>query len=471
MKRHSIIEPKEAGLVHFVGIGGIGMSGIAIVMHSLGYRVQGSDIAESATTRHLRGLGIPVFPGHAAGNVEGAGVLVVSAAIRDGNPEVLRAEEMRVPVIKRAEMLAEVMRLYFGIAVGGTHGKTTVTSLVAHLLSEGGLDPTYVIGGCVKISGLSARLGESDYLVVEADESDGSFEYLQPIIAVVTNMDNDHLDAYDGSVLRLEQAFARFIKRVPFYGRAVVCHDEPGLRRLSTSIPRHFLTYGLSEDSDIRALNVRHDDLTTSFDARVPWRSEPLSVCLNLPGNHNVLNALAALAVGHELDIEDAVMVDALRTFGGIARRFHVYPNLRLDGGSAYLVDDYGHHPTEIAATLDTTDKVWPDARKVMIFQPHRYTRTARLFESFVEILQRADRLILLSVYSAGESPIKGADSRSLSAAIGARGGTAPECVDTPDEVPAVLKSLLRTGDVVITMGAGSVGSLAGRLGEALDAA
>lgn len=471
MKRHGTIKPENAGVVHFVGIGGIGMSGIAVVMHGLGYRVQGSDSVESATTRYLQGLGVSVFSGHDEKHIEGVGILVVSSAIKPDNPEVSRAVALRVPVIRRAEMLAELMRLYFGIAIGGTHGKTTVTSLVAHVLSDAGLDPTYVIGGCVKRSGLSARLGDSDYLVAEADESDGSFECLYPIIAVVTNIDNDHLEAYDGSMRRLEQAFRGFIKRVPFYGVAVVCCDDPGVRRLCNDVPRRFLTYGLSADSDIRVTDIRYENMTTLFNVSVPWSEQDLCIRLNLPGHHNVLNALATVAIGHELGIEDAVIIRALKTFGGINRRFHVHPDLHIHDGVVYLVDDYGHHPTEVATTLDTVDKVWPGARKIVIFQPHRYTRTERLFEHFVEVLRRADELILLNIYSAGETPVVGVDSRSLSDAIGARGEMKPVCVNRPEDIPALLKPLLRDGDVVVTMGAGSVGKLPRDLGEALNAA
>ena len=454
----------KTDVVHFVGIGGIGMSGIAMVMHSLGYRVQGSDIAESDVTKRLRDAGITVFEGHATEHAQDADTLVVSAAIAPDNVEVLEAKRRRLPIMQRAEMLAELMRFKFGIAVAGTHGKTTVTSLLAHLLTLAQFDPTYVIGGCVKSSGESAAAGSGDYLIVEADESDGSFLRLDPIV------DNDHLGHYDGEFKQLESAFAGFMRRVPFYGAAVVCRDDHHLQKLCEGIARRFITYGLNSDSDVRAKNIRYTGATTLFDVEAPWCDDDLKVHLNLPGYHNVLNALATIAVAHELAIDDEIILRALKEFQGIARRFHVYPDLRLDDGVAHLVDDYGHHPTEIAATLETVDKVWPGRRKVVVFQPHRYTRTHQLFDHFVEALRHVDELVLLDVYPAGEAPIEGADNRAISAAIQVRADLQPVCLALPEDTPPVLKDMVRADDVVVVLGAGNVGCLAQQLTEEFHA-
>ncbi len=449
--------PDQVGLIHFVGIGGVGMSGIAEVLANLGYRVQGSDLAESAAVRRLRDMDVEVFIGHSADYVRGCGVIVVSSAVADDNPEVCEARRWRIPVLKRAEMLAELMRFRFGIAVAGTHGKTTTTSLIAALLSEAGLDPTYVVGGKVERLGRSAGLGRSRYLVVEADESDASFLHLDPVMAVVTNVDDDHLAAYAGDFAQLKRAFQEFLANLPFYGTAIVCCDDPVLRELSLIVPRSFLTYGFGEGSDIRAFDVRFEGLSSVFKVATPWRDTALELTLSLPGRHNVLNALAALGVCHELGADEHAVSTALAQFGGIGRRFQVHGEIRAGTGSALVVDDYGHHPTEVAATLEAARAAWPGRRIVLVFQPHRYTRTRRLFDDFVSVLGGADRLVLLDVYSAGEAPIAEADTRVLCAAIGGKAVYAGALATAPDAIAQVVAD----DDIVLTMGAGSIGSLA----------
>ncbi len=454
--------------IHFVGIGGAGMSGIAEVLINLGYRVSGSDLKENAVTRRLHTLGATVRIGHAAGHVARADAVVISSAVSEENPEVRAAREARIPVVPRAEMLAELMRFRFGIAVAGTHGKTTTTSLVASVLAEGGLDPTFVIGGRLNSAGANARLGEGRFLVAEADESDASFLYLQPVIATVTNIDADHLGTYGGDFQRLRGTFLEFLHHLPFYGLAVVCVDDPVVRELLPEITRPVRTYGVDHEADVRALDISQKGNRTRFTVRING-DEPLQVDLNLPGRHNVQNALAAIAIGRELGLEPDAIVRALAEFQGIGRRFQSYGDVPLPGGgSALVVDDYGHHPSEIQATLKAVRDGWPERRLVLAFQPHRYSRTRDLFEDFARVLTEADALVMTDVYAAGEQPVAGADGRALCGAIRARGKVNPVFVQGVDELIEALPGVLRDGDILLTMGAGSVGSAAGRLREQL---
>jgi UDP-N-acetylmuramate--alanine ligase len=446
--------------VHFVGIGGAGMSGIAEVLLTQGYRVSGSDLGESATTRRLTGLGARIAVGHAPGNVAGADVVVVSTAVADDNPEVLAARERRIPVVPRALMLAELMRLRQGIAVAGTHGKTTTTSLVASVLAEGGLDPTFVIGGRLNSAGANARLGKGEFIVAEADESDASFLYLQPVLAVITNIDADHMDTYQQDFGRLKQAFVDFGMRLPFYGTAVLCVDDAHVREIAPLIAKHQITYGLAEDAQLRAVEVEHAGGQMRFVARVAGAPD-LPVQLNLPGVHNVRNALAALAVGREVGVDDVSIARALAEFRGVGRRFQRYDDVPLPGGGSYtLVDDYGHHPVEMAATLAAVRGGFPGRRVVLAFQPHRYTRTRDLFEDFVNVLSTVDVLLLTEVYPAGEAPVEKADSRSLARAIRLLGRVEPIFVEQVGELPELIGRTARDGDVVLTMGAGSIGQV-----------
>lgn len=457
--------------IHFVGIGGAGMSGIAEVLLNLGYQVSGSDIGDNAVTRRLKELGARIVVGHDAANVESVDVVVTSTAIKTDNPEVQQAHAMRIPVIPRAEMLAELMRFRYGIAIAGTHGKTTTTSLTASVLAEGGLDPTFVIGGRLNSAGSNARLGESRYLVAEADESDASFLLLQPVIAVVTNIDADHLATYGGDFDRLRQTFLEFLHHLPFYGQAVLCINDEEVRNLLPSITRPIVTYGTHDDADLCAVNIRQQAFQTHFDVRVVGQQDVLSVTLNLPGIHNVLNALAAIAVARELGVSIQAIQKALQEFQGIGRRFQVYGELRIDAARAMLVDDYGHHPREIEATIQAIRMGWPDRRLVTVFQPHRYSRTRDLFEDFVHVLSSTDLLVLLEVYPAGEEPIAGADGRALSAAIRARGQVEPVFVEQLAELDDIVPGLIQDGDIVLTLGAGSVGGLAGRWMQRFGAA
>ncbi len=450
--------------VHFVGIAGAGMSGIAEVMHNLGYRVSGSDLSESAVVSHLRELGIAVLMGHAAENIAAADVVVVSTAVSRDNPEVMAAREARVPVIPRAEMLAEIMRFRYGIAVAGTHGKTTTTSLVASLLAEGGLDPTYVIGGRLNSTGSNARLGEGRYFVAEADESDASFLGLNPIFAIVTNVDADHLETYGGDVSRLESAFVDFLQRLPFYGLAILCIDDPGVRRLLPRLSKPYLTYGTTEDADLRARNIRHEGPVTRFEVSAPGADQWLPMSINLPGRHNVLNALAAIAMARELHVDDMASARGLAAFQGIGRRLQITAPVRLGEHEMTLVDDYAHHPTELAATMGALRAAWPDRRLVLVFQPHRYTRTRDVFEDYVSVLCEADRLLLLEVYPAGEAPIAGADGPSLCRAIRLRGQVDPVFAHDIAEAIQVLPELVADGDVVLVTGAGSIAQFVPRL-------
>jgi UDP-N-acetylmuramate--alanine ligase len=449
--------------IHFVGIGGAGMSGIAEVLANLGYQVSGSDLAENPATKRLAALGIKVRTQHQKENVNGADAVVVSSAVQADNPEVLAARDRRIPVVPRALMLAELMRLKQGVAIAGTHGKTTTTSLVASVLAEGGLDPTFVIGGRLNAAGSNARLGAGDFIVVEADESDASFLHLQPVIAVVTNIDADHMDTYEQDFGRLKQAFVQFLQNLPFYGAAVLCTDDPNLRELLPQVTKPVLTYGTREDASVRAEAIAHDGGRMKFRA-LRRGAGPLDVVLNLPGRHNVLNALAAIAVGTELQIKDESMQKALREFKGVGRRFQNYGTI---DGSFTLIDDYGHHPAEMAATLEAARGAFPGRRIVLAFQPHRYTRTRDLFEDFVRVLSGVDVLLLAEVYPAGEAPIVAADGRSLARALRLAGKVEPLFVEEIGEMPAAIRRVAEHGDVVITMGAGSIGGVPAQLTQA----
>ena len=446
--------------IHFVGIGGSGMSGIAEVLANLGYQVSGSDLAANAATKRLGGLGVKVFLAHDAGHVEGADAVVVSSAVQPDNPEVAAARERRIPVVPRALMLAELMRLKQGVAIAGTHGKTTTTSLVASVLAEAGLDPTFVIGGRLNAAGSNARLGAGEFIVVEADESDASFLHLQPVIAVVTNIDADHMSTYGHDFGRLKQAFVQFLQNLPFYGSAVLCVDDPHVRAILPEVSKPVLTYGTAEDAAVRAEAIEHDAGRMRFRAR-RGGGAPLEVTLNLPGRHNVLNALAAIAVGTELSIGDEFIVKALREFRGVGRRFQNYGAVRREGGGSFtLIDDYGHHPAEMAATLEAARGAFPGRRIVLAFQPHRYSRTRDLFEDFVRVLSGADALVLAEVYAAGEAPIVAADGRSLARALRVFGKVEPVFIEDIAQMPAAIRRVAEDGDVVLTMGAGSIGNV-----------
>jgi len=454
--------------VHFVGIGGSGMSGIAEVMLSLGYAVQGSDLKPNKQTKRLEKQGATLFIGHAAENIRDADAVVVSSAVDETNPEVAAAKEQLMPVVSRAEMLAELMRFRYSIAVAGTHGKTTTTSLVASVLAEGGLDPTFVIGGRLKSADANARLGQGDYLVAEADESDASFVHLKPMLAVVTNIDADHMSTYDGDIEKLKGGFIEFLHNLPFYGLAVVCIDDAGVNDVLGDIGRSVTTYGTADGADVQATNIAFAEGMTTFDVVRSSSSENLSVSLRLPGMHNVRNALAAIAVADELQLGDDAVVSALESFEGIDRRFQSFGEVRTTAGKVLLVDDYGHHPTEIAATLSAAKAGWPARRIVLVFQPHRYTRTRDLMDDFATVLSEADVLVLMDIYAAGEDPIAGADGRSMARAIRMRGVVEPVFVESLDELQPVLESLLTEGDLLLTMGAGDIGAYAAGLPELL---
>ena len=468
--------------VHFVGIGGSGMSGIAEVMLSLGYAVQGSDIKPNKQTRRLESQGATVFIGHAAKHIQDADAVVVSSAVDETNPEVAAAREQLMPVVSRAEMLAELMRFRYSIAVAGTHGKTTTTSLVASVLAEGKLDPTFVIGGRLKSADANARLGQGDYLVAEADESDASFTQLKPMLAIVTNIDADHMSTYDGDIEKLKAGFIEFLHNLPFYGLAVVCTDDPGVRDILGDIGRSVTTYGTNEDADIRAVNINFKGNVTEFDVVRSAKAEQelgdtqsvlqmMHVKLRLPGLHNVKNALAAIAVADELQVGDAAVIAALEKFEGIDRRFQELGDIATKNGVVKLVDDYGHHPTEIAATLAAAKAGYPDRRTVLVFQPHRYTRTRDLMDDFATVLSEADALVLLDVYAAGEEPIAGADGRTMARAVRTRGAVDPVFVERLDDLAGVLQDVLADGDLVLTMGAGDIGAYAHSLPELLEGA
>lgn len=463
---YHVPEMRRIRRIHMIGVGGTGMSGIAEVLVNLGYKVAGSDIRASAVTRRLQARGIEVFIGHAADNIGAADVVVSSSAVDEQNPEVMAARQARIPVVPRAEMLAELMRYRHGIAVAGTHGKTTTTSLIASIFGEAGLDPTFVIGGLVNSVGSNAQLGASRFLIAEADESDASFMHLQPMVTVVTNIEADHMETYGGDFAVLRRTFIEFLHNLPFYGVAVMCVDDPTIRDLLPEVTRQVITYGFDDAADFRITDLHRDGLVTRFVVQRPVGMEPLPVTLSMPGSHNVLNATAAVAVACDEGLDDVAIQSGLANFSGVGRRFTQMGELQLPRGAALLVDDYGHHPTEVRATLESARQAWPERRVVMIYQPHRYTRTRDLYEDFVAVLSRCDVLILLDVYAAGEEPITGADSRSLARSIRQRGQVDPVFAEQIEDVPGLLRDIAGAGDVVVTQGAGNVGRLAQDLNE-----
>lgn len=453
--------------IHFIGIGGSGMSGIAEVLLNLDFEVSGSDLASNATTKRLQGFGATVFQGHATEHLNDADVVVVSSAINEENPEIIAARARKVPVIPRAVMLAELMRFKQGIAVAGTHGKTTTTSLIASILAEADMDPTFVIGGKLEAASANARLGTGEWIVVEADESDASFLHLTPIMAVVTNIDQDHMDTYEHSFEKLKTAFVEFLQQIPFWGMAVLCIDDANVREILPRVTRPVTTYGIHEEAAIRAENIVADNGKMHFTLvrknGITVRNE---VTLNLPGHHYVLNALAAIAIATELNVPDAAILKALAEFRGVGRRFERYGEIPVNGGHFTLVDDYGHHPIEMQAVIAAARGAFPDRRLVLAFQPHRYTRTRDCFEDFVKVLSTVDALLLTEVYSAGEAPIVAADTRSLIRAIRVNGKVEPRFVETTDELPATILESVQPGDVVVVMGAGNIGSVAAKTRE-----
>lgn len=454
--------------IHFIGIGGSGMSGIAEVLVNLDFNVSGSDLASNATTQRLASFGATVYQGHVKENLGDADVVVVSSAVNEQNPEIVEAREKKIPVIPRALMLAELMRFKQGIAVAGTHGKTTTTSLIASILAEAGMDPTFVIGGKLEAASANARLGSGEYIVVEADESDASFLHLSPVLAVVTNIDQDHMDTYEHSFEKLKNAFVEFLQQIPFWGMAVLCVDDPTIREILPRVTRPIMTYGVSEDARIRAKNIRADNGKMHFTVeRINGVTTSFDVTLNLPGHHYVLNALAAIAVASELNVPDAAMIKALKEFKGVGRRFERYGEVPTKhGGRFTLIDDYGHHPVEMQAVIAAARGAFPDRRLVMAFQPHRYTRTRDCFEDFVRVLSSTDVALLTEVYSAGEAPIVAADTRSLIRAIRVAGKVEPLFVETTDLLPEAILNAVLPNDVVIVMGAGSIGQVAAKTKE-----
>ncbi|MGQ9425997.1 UDP-N-acetylmuramate--L-alanine ligase [Gilvimarinus sp. F26214L] len=461
-----IPEMRRIRRIHFIGIGGAGMSGIAEVLHNQGYEISGSDLRESTTTLRLQEMGLTILIGHRVENVSGVDVVVNSSAVDESNPEIMAAREARIPIVRRAEMLAELMRYRHGIAVAGTHGKTTTTSLIASIFATADKDPTFVIGGLLNSAGSNAKLGTSRYLIAEADESDASFLHLQPMVAVVTNIDSDHMDTYEGDFAKLKSTFVSFLHNLPFYGLAVLCGDDPVIAEIVDQVGRPVLTYGFSEGCDFRASDIQQDALRTRFKVSRPEGKAPLDITLNMPGHHNVLNATAAIAVATDEGLSDEAIQKGLANFLGVGRRFQVYGDYPVGDpqgakGTAMLVDDYGHHPREVAVTIEAIRKSWPERRLVMVFQPHRYSRTRDLFEDFVDVLSRVDVLILLEVYPAGEEPVAGADSRHLARSIRNRGHVDPIFVEGIDGVPEVIKDIVEPGDIVITQGAGNVNALA----------
>ena len=446
--------------IHLIGVGGSGMSGIAEVLHNLDFSVSGSDLNETKVTQRLRQMGIQVMNGHHSSHVQEADVVVYSSAIKAENEELQAARAARLPVLTRAEMLAELMRFKVGIAVAGTHGKTTTTSLVASILTEGGLDPTFVIGGLLTSAGTNAGLGTSEYLVAEADESDGSFQLLQPVMAVVTNIDEDHMDTFDNDLDQLKQSFSTFIHRVPFYGVTVLCVDDDHVYELAQNTSRHQITYGLSERAQVQAINLKQIKQHMWFDVFIDGEMALQQVKLNLPGTHNVLNALAAIAIGLELDVEMTAMHKALAEFNGVGRRFNIYPDTCVNDKSFTLIDDYAHHPTELAAAIKACQEGWPDQRLVLVFQPHRYSRTRDLFDDFADVLNGVDKLLITEVYPAGESVISGATANDLCRSIRNRGKLDPVFVQDIQAVPAAIAHVVENDDVVLMLGAGNIGAL-----------
>lgn len=464
VEHYEVPEMRRIRRIHFIGIGGAGMSGIAEVLLNQGYEISGSDIRASSVTARLENKGARISIGHSADNVLQADVVVNSSAVQEDNPELADARARRIPVVRRAEMLAELMRYRHGIAVAGTHGKTTTTSLMASVLAAADQDPTFIIGGLVNSAGTNAKLGDSRYLVAEADESDASFLHLQPMVTIVTNIDADHMETYGGDFSRLKKTFLDFIHNLPFYGLAVLCRDDAVVRDIIPSVGRPVLTYGFDEESDYRAINIRQDKLQSEFEVVRPGHDKPLAIRLNIPGIHNVLNATAVVAVATDEGLDDQAIQDGLAQFQGVGRRFQVYGEFAVGEGSAMLVDDYGHHPREVAAVIKAVRDGWPGRRLVMVYQPHRYTRTRDLYEDFVDVLSTVDALVMLEVYSAGEEPVPGADSRHLCRSIRARGLVEPIFVETIEGVPAVIRDLVKAGDIVITQGAGNVGALSPEL-------
>lgn len=456
-----IPEMRRINSIHFVGIGGAGMCGIAEVLYNQGYQITGSDIKDSAVTKRLTSLGMTIFIGHDAKNVADADVIVVSSAIDKSNPEIQAALMARLPVVRRADMLGELMRYRHSIAVAGAHGKTTTTSLLTMMLTEAGLDPTYVIGGKLNASGKNASLGQSRYLVAEADESDASFLSLRPMAAIVTNIDEDHMETYGNDFNKLKQAYIQFLQNMPFYGLAVLCGDDPELSSMIDDIARPVLTFGLQEHNDVRAVNLVIDGVKTHFTVLRKDR-DPLPLTLNIPGEHNVYNALAAITLATDEGVNDDAIIRAVSKFAGVGRRFEHQADVVYDGGNVLLIDDYGHHPTEVAATIKAARQSYPDRRLVMMFQPHRYSRTRDCFDDFVKVLSEVDELLLLDVYSAGETPIQGADTKSLARSIRSRGQVDPVLlsIDDKDQIAQVLKNILKANDMLITQGAGNVGQI-----------
>lgn len=461
--RMMIPEMRRVKRIHFIGIGGAGMCGIAEVLLNEGYDVSGSDLGQSPVTERLASKGATIFIGHRKESIVGASVVVISTAIQADNPELIAAHELRVPVVKRAEMLAELMRYRHGIAVAGTHGKTTTTALTTLIYQEAGLDPTFVNGGLVKSAGTNAQLGCSRYLIAEADESDASFLHLQPMVAIVTNIEADHMDTYGGDFNNVKQIFIDFLHQLPFYGQAVVCIDDPVVREIMPSVGRQMTTYGFADDADVRISNYTQDKQKSVFTISRKY-CQDLHIELNIPGRHNALNAAAAVAVATEDGVEDAAILRALASFEGTGRRFDQLGEFPCDQGTVMLVDDYGHHPTEVEVTIKAARAGWQDNRLVMIFQPHRYSRTRDLYEDFANVLEQVDVLLMLDVYSAGEEPIVGADARSLCRTIRARGKLDPIFVPSVETLPRVLANVLQMGDLVLTQGAGDIGKVAKKL-------
>lgn len=470
-RRFVVPEMRRVKRIHFIGIGGTGMCGIAEVLLNLSYQITGSDMRAGSSTQRLEKLGATVFIGHVADNIRGADVVVVSSAVRENNPEIIAARAARIPIVRRAEMLAELMRYRHGIAIAGTHGKTTTTTMIATVFAEAELDPTFVIGGLVNSAGSNARLGESRYLIAEADESDASFLHLQPLVAVVTNIEADHMETYGGDFSVLKKTFIEFLHNLPFYGIAVLCIDDPVIREMIPSISRSVITYGFSDDADFRISAWRKVGMQSTFrvtkqEGRVTKQQtgEVFDIELHIPGQHNVLNATAAIAVANDEGIASEKIIAGLTRYQGVGRRFQIYGDLPVPGGTATLVDDYGHHPTEVAATISGARQAWPERRLVMVYQPHRFTRTRDLYEDFAAVLSNVDVLLMLDVYSAGEDPIAGADSRSLCRSIRSRGKVEPVFVEKLERVADVLKSVVRAGDIVLTQGAGNIGAIAAEL-------
>jgi len=458
-----IPEMRRVKCIHFVGIGGAGMGGIAEVLLNEGYKITGSDIGENQVVTRLRTLGAEITIGHAEKNIIGASVIVVSTAINTDNPELLNAHKLRIPVVRRAEMLAELMRFRHGVAIAGTHGKTTTTSLISSIFAEGDLDPTFVIGGLLNSAGTNARLGTSRYLIAEADESDASFLHLQPMVSVITNIDEDHMETYQGDFEKLKDTYIEFLHNLPFYGLAVVCIDNAVVRELIPRMSRQVITYGFSDDADVRAVNFTQSGGVSHFTVQRDGYDD-IEMSVNLPGEHNVLNALASIAVATDEGVADEAIVSALEKFAGIGRRFEQLANLSTEKGEMVLIDDYGHHPREVKATIKAMRNGWPEKRLVMIFQPHRYSRTRDLYEDFVEVLSEVDCLFLLDVYAAGETPISSADSKSLARSIRQRGQIEPIYVSAPEKLAKLLHAQLQDGDMVITQGAGTIGVIARKI-------